>query len=171
MPQRTATLHIPCRCQLTRRSVAPTCHATLTGGHTSHRPSSTARRAARCAYACCSCRASSHQRAHRLLSDTFAGRDSQGGSVMIASNTPPLRHGLFVTSKHMLSRNRWSIPYCLAERMMPGTMSLPFSSCQRGHSRTHVVGAGYTAPFVHSHSRLPRNCRASMSDPRTREPQ
>lgn len=46
---------------------------------------------------------------------------------MMASSSPPRLQGGCVVSKHMLSRNRWSMPYCFALRMMPGTMSLPFS--------------------------------------------
>lgn len=82
---------------------------------------------------------------------------------MIASSTPPRRHGPWVMSKHMLSRKRWSMPYCLALRIIPGTMSLPFSACQRKGQTQRLCS--------HFHSPLPRNWRASMSDPMTREPQ
>lgn len=47
-------------------------------------------------------------------------RDVQGGSVMIASNIPPLLKGLAVISKVQRSSIRFATSYCLAERRMPG---------------------------------------------------
>lgn len=95
---------------------------------------------------------------------------------MIASSSPPRRHGPLVVSKHMLSRNRSSMPYCFALRMIPGTMSLPFSVGQLCHTRTQKLTSSRLLTQQRrsrwaQHSRFPRNCRASMSEPRTSEPQ
>lgn len=46
---------------------------------------------------------------------------------MIASIHPPLRIGLFVTSKVQKSRNLFWRPYCSAARRIPGLIPLPFS--------------------------------------------
>ena len=48
-----------------------------------------------------------------------------GGSVMIASKSSPHLHGLLVTSNVHRSRIRFSTPYWLAARRIPGAFSLP----------------------------------------------
>ncbi|KAJ3807484.1 hypothetical protein F5876DRAFT_68075 [Lentinula aff. lateritia] len=47
----------------------------------------------------------------------------QGGSVTIASNNPPQRHGLFVTSKVQMSMIRGVTPYWKAARKTTGVVS------------------------------------------------
>lgn len=66
-----------------------------------------------------------HQHVHHLSSVTtqvewLNSRDIQGGSVMIASNIPPLLKGLAAISKVQRSSIRFATSYCLAERRMPG---------------------------------------------------
>ena len=84
-----------------------------------------------------------------------------GGSVMMASNRPPQRHGFRVTSNVHRSRIRWSTLYCAAALITPGRLSV----CMfRGNTcQWDMTPKERTSP-------LPRICLPSMSEPNTRAP-
>jgi hypothetical protein len=84
----------------------------------------------------------------------------QGGSVMIASKSPPHLQGFRVMSKVHRSKMRCRTPYWAAARMIPG--------CASGGNNS--IGGSFGWQIISSRQPFPRICRPSMSEPNTSAP-